>query len=72
MEKCNEKSHIVDESYQRIRNLVCQEEEPYRGILNINSNKNDYNKYLIFIMFFLLIICLRSFFYLPERSQNFV
>jgi hypothetical protein len=60
MESCHEKSNILDESYQRIRNLVCQTEEPYKGPLYTEKN---YHFLFILILIVIIFFFLRSFFY---------
>lgn len=54
MESCYEESNISDESYKRVRDIVCQSKIPYKGPLNIN--KKEKNNYPILLLLLLIII----------------
>ena len=41
MESCYEESNISDESYKRVRDIVCQSKIPYKGPLNINKKEKN-------------------------------
>ena len=52
MESCDKNSKITDESYQRIRNLMCQGKEPYKE----NCYEENNNHLFIVLLFFILIL----------------
>ncbi len=60
MENCDKISNVNDISYQRIRDLVCQNIEPYKEKVNYQP-KNNYKFLLLFM--FIIIAFFRIFFY---------
>ena len=54
MESCHEKSNISNESYQRVKDLVCQSKIPYKGPL-LFSKKIERNNYLLLLLLLIII-----------------
>ena len=60
MENCDKISSNNNSSYQRIRDLVCQNIEPYREKVNYQP-RNNYKFLLLFM--FIIVAFFRIFFY---------
>ena len=52
MQNCHFNDDINNDSYQRIKGLVCDTVKPYQEN-NYTSNKVNYNIFIIFFLFFL-------------------
>lgn len=64
MEKCHAKSDIKNKSYQRIRRLICQNEDPYNGDLEKETFEvKSYNFITLAILVLLFIFFLHSIVY---------
>lgn len=70
MESCHEKNNISNESYQRVKYLVCQGKIPYKGQL-LSSKKIESNIFLLFLPLLIIIIFLKIYNYQSGATNLF-
>lgn len=68
MQNCHFNDDINNDSYQRIKGLVCDTVKPYQEN-NYTSSKVNYNIFIIFFLLFLLVAFYKFFSFAPVEKK---